>query len=309
MKMHQGKDTIRAYAVIIGAACLMAVNYYVLILRNQFAPAGLNGLATMAQYLFDFSVGYIALIINVPLAVICFLKFDRRFACRTMVFSLVFSGVLLLFQNGIIDISRFIYHTDDGRSTIIAPVAAGVINGFIYACAIRAGGSTGGTDFVAEFIHKYRPEYSMMKLIFGLNAAVAILSYFVYDFNIEPVLLCVAYCFVTSTVSDRLIKGGKEALKVELITAHAEEITERVIRDFHHSVTIVKAEGGYSHTEKTMLIIIINKHQITRLTDLLSEYSETFACVSSVTETVGNFQHISRGFLHHSSAGEKQKNV
>ncbi|MBO2517761.1 MAG: hypothetical protein CW338_10935 [Clostridiales bacterium] len=305
MRTNKKTDTVKAYAVITGTACLMAINYFILILPNQFAPAGLNGLATMAQYLFHFSIGYISLIINIPLALVCFLKFDRRFACRTVVFSLVFSGMLLLFQSRIIDISRFIYHTDDGRSTIIAPVAAGVINGFIYACAIRSGGSTGGTDFVAEFIHKYRPEYSMMKLIFGLNTAVAVISYFVYDFNIEPVLLCVAYCFVTSSVSDRLIKGGKEALKVELITAHAEEITQRVIRDFRHSVTIVKAEGGYSRTEKTMLIIVINKHQITRLLDMLAEYSETFACVSSVTETLGNFKHISRNsLLQHRNAGE-----
>lgn len=287
-------DTVKAYAVIILSACLMALNYYILILPNQFAPAGLNGLATMVQYLFHFSVGYISLMINVPLAVFCFWKVDRRFACRTMAFSLFFSGALLLFQHGIIDMSRFIYHTEDGRSTVISPIAAGVINGFIYSCAIFSGGSTGGTDFVAEFIHHKRPEYSMMKLIFVLNATVAALSYFVYDYSLEPVLLCIAYVFVTSYVSDRRLKGGKEALKVELITEHSAEITERVIREFHHSVTILKAEGGYSHAEKTMLIIVVNKHQITYLLDMLSEYSGTFACVSSVTETLGNFKHISR---------------
>ena len=38
-----------------------------------------------------------------------------------------------------------------------------------------------------------------------------------------------------------------------------------------------------------MLVSVINKHQITDLTKILSEYPETFACVSSVSDTVGNF--------------------
>lgn len=241
MNRTNRSSIVSSYIIIIAAACLMALNYYVLILQNQFAPAGLNGLATMIQYLFHFSIGYVSLIVNIPLALYCFIRYGKSFACRTMVFTLVFSGVLLLFQHQVINISRFIYYTDDGKSTIIAPIAAGVINGFIYSCAIRNGGSTGGMDFVAEFIHKHRPEFSMMRIIFALNAIVALLSYFVYNFNIEPVLLCIAYCFVTSYVSDHLLKGGKEALKVELITTNSSEISQRVIREFHHSATILKA--------------------------------------------------------------------
>lgn len=293
------KTVLRSYAAIIISACCMAVNYEILILSNQFAPAGINGIATMVQYLFHFSVGYMSILINVPLAILCFFLVDRRFALRTLVFSLTFSGILLLLQNGIIDISRFIYHTDDGRSTIIAPIASGVINGAIYAVLLRNGASTGGTDFVAAYIRKSRPEYSMMKVIFVLNAIVALASYFVYDFNIEPVILCIAYCFTTSFMSDRIQKGGKEALKVELITQHPDEITELVIKELHHSATILHAEGAFSHTGKTMMIVVVNKHQITAFMELLSRFPETFAIVSNVNETVGNFKKIGR--THHAA--------
>ena len=86
--------------------------------------------------------------------------------------------------------------------------------------------------------------------------------------------------------------GGKDALKVEMITAHPDEITQHVIRDLRHSATIIHAEGGYSHQGKTMLICIINKHQITEFTKIISQYPDTFACVSSVNETLGNFKKI-----------------
>ena len=281
------------YLGMVVLAALMALNYQIFILYNAFAPAGLNGLATMAQYLFHFSIGYISLIINIPLAIFAFFKVDRQFALKTMVFALAFSAVMLLLQNAV-DLSRFIYHTDDGRSTLLAPVASGAVNSLIYGAAIRLGGSTGGTDFVAAYVHKRRPEYSLMRIIFAFNVAVATLSYFVYDFNIEPVVLCILYSFLTSHVSDAILKGGEQALKVEMITAHPQEITQALIEGLRHSVTILNAEGGYSHQQKAMLVCIINKHQITRLTQIIRQFPDTFACVSDVQSTLGNFKHISR---------------
>ncbi len=293
MPAQPTKKLVLDYVILISLAILMALNYQVFILHNAFAPAGLNGIATMVQYLFHFSVGYMSLIINLPLALLTFFLVDRQFSLKTFVFVLAFSGALLLFQN-VVDISRFIYHTADGRSTLLAPIASGTVNGLIYGAAIRRGGSTGGTDYIAAFVHKKRPEYSMMRVIFALNVAVASISYFVYDFNIEPVVLCIMYSYITTHVSDNILKGGKQALKIEMITAHPEEVTQALISELHHSVTILSAEGGYSHQKKTMLICVINKHQITRFTEIISAFPDTFACVSSVNETLGNFKHISR---------------
>lgn len=282
-----------SYLAMVALAAAMALNYQVFILYNAFAPAGLNGLATMAQYLFHFSIGYMSLIINIPLAIFAYVMVDRQFALKTMTFVLAFSGAVLLLQNGV-DISRFIYHTGDARSTLLAPVASGTINGLIYGAAIRLGSSTGGTDFIAAYVHKRRPEYSMMRIIFVFNVAVAALSYFVYDFNIEPVILCIVYSFLTSKVSDAILKGGEQALKVEIITTRAEEISRALIEGLRHSVTILNAEGGYTHESRSMLVCIINKHQITRMTEIIREFPDTFACVSEVNKTLGNFKYISR---------------
>ena len=158
------------------------------------------------------------------------------------------------------------------------------------AISLKHGGSTGGMDYVAAMIHKQKPAYSMIHISFAINLIVATVSYFVYDFKIEPVILCIVYSYLTTRVGDYILKGGKEALKVEMITSHPEEITEHIVRELHHSSTILQAQGGYSHQSKTMLICVINKHQITKFTDIISQYPDTFACVSSVNETLGNFR-------------------
>ena len=292
-KVNPKLKAIIDYAVLFALAVLMALNYQIFILHNAFAPSGINGLATMIQYMFNFSVGYFSLAINVPLAIMCYFFVNKRFAIRSMFFTVVFSVVLLILQN-YVDMTRFIYHTDDGRSTLLAPVVSGTIFGFIYGMTIRRGASTGGTDFIGEFVHKKSPSYSMTHVVFTMNVIIACLSYFVYDYNIEPVALCIIYALLSTVVSDRCVHSGKQAWKVEMITAHPEEVTEAVIQELHHSTTILQAEGGFSHQGKTMLVCVINKHQIARMEEILSQFPDTFACVSMVSETVGNFRKVRR---------------
>lgn len=280
------------YAVLLIMAVVMALNYYLLILSNAFAPSGLNGIATMLQYVFHFSIGYFSLIVNIPLAILCALMADRRFALRTLVFSLVFSGVLLLFQNKVIDLSKFVYKTPDGKSTLLAPVISGAINGFLYGMTIRHGASTGGTDFIAEIIHHKNPAYSLTHVVLIMNCVVAGISYFVYDYNIEPVALCIIYSLLTTSVSDWILQGSKAAVRVEMITAHPEEITQAIITELHHSATILQAVGGYSHQQKTLLVCVINRHQVTKMTEIISAFPDTFAVVSNVSETLGNFKKV-----------------
>ena len=50
---------ISPYFKIFLAAILLAFNYYIFIVTNNFAPAGLNGIATMIQYKTGFSISYI----------------------------------------------------------------------------------------------------------------------------------------------------------------------------------------------------------------------------------------------------------
>ncbi|MBQ8862008.1 MAG: YitT family protein [Clostridia bacterium] len=57
--MSKKLKTFFEYASIIALAFLMALSYEIFIFQNSFAPSGINGIATMIQHIFGFSVGYI----------------------------------------------------------------------------------------------------------------------------------------------------------------------------------------------------------------------------------------------------------
>lgn len=281
---------LRDYFIIVFSAILLALSYHIFVYPNDFAPSGIPGIATILQYLTGFNVAYLTILVNVPLLIVVYRLVSREYALHTALFAAFFSGFLLIFDH--VDLSMFIYKTDNGTSQILAPLAGGVVSGFCYACVMGRNGCTGGTDLVAAWIHHYKPHMNMLWVLFTFNACVAAVSYFVYGFKLEPVILCLVYCFLSSKVSDTMLKGFKEALKFEIVTEQPLEMKQMIMERLHHGVTELRATGGFTNHDKTLLICLVNKHQIVEFQRILEEFPGSFAYLSTVKETMGNFSHV-----------------
>lgn len=282
------RKKVSTYLVIAGLALVCALNYQLFVFPNRFAPAGLNGICTMIQHLFHISVGYLSLLINIPLAIWIFFKVEKSIAVRSMLYVMVFSLTLLALDH--VDLSAFAYETENGTSKILGPLVAGIINGTCYALLLRCSASSGGTDFVAAAIHQDYPEMGFFWITFGINAAVATCSYFVYDFEMEPVILCILYSFMSSTVSDRIMRGWRSAIRCEIITDYPREISSAIIERLHHSATLIPGKGMYRDQETNILLCIVNKTQIHILAEIVNSYPHTFAVLSGANEVIGNFK-------------------
>ncbi len=281
---------VLTYGTIVLIALTCALNYELFVFPNQFAPSGLNGICTMIQHVFGISVGYLSLVINVPLALLVYKLVSKPLAIRSMVYVVTFSVALLVLDH--VDLSRFAYDTQTGTSTILGPLVAGIIYGTCYNWLLRACAYSGGTDFIAALIHKYRPEKSLIGLIFSMNVVVAVLSYFVYDYQVEPVILCILYAFASSTVSERAVKNGRSAVRFEIITDHSQEISDEIITKLHHSATVIPARGMYLGKRTNVVICVVNKTQIAALASIIKSYPNTFAVMGEVSEVMGNFKQL-----------------
>ena len=164
-----------SYFIVVLIALMMALNYQLFVFPNQFAPAGLNGVFTMIQHLFNFKVSYTSIILNVPLAIVSFFVNSRPRALRTLTYCLFFSLFLMLLDE--VDLSAFVYSTTS--STLLGPLVAGLITGAGGYVMHKLNACYGGTEFVAGFIHKYKPNINFFNIIFVLNVSVAVASYFV----------------------------------------------------------------------------------------------------------------------------------
>lgn len=290
--------TAMEYGAITVAAVLLAFVYQLFIVTNHFAPAGINGIATMIQYKTGFSIAYMALLINVPLCIFAFCTINKAFAGRSLCFCLVYSGVFWCLQH--IGLEAFQYNAN-GHDTIYPVILSGVISGTVYGICFRMNASTGGTDIVSKYISKRHPGFNFFTVTFVLNAVVAVASFFVYAtpaegggyiYDYKPVCLCLLYCFLSLFVGDALLKGTKKAHQFTIITAHEEEIVRDIQERLKHGVTKVTATGSYTNQEKAILICVVNRHQIVELKEILSRYDETFSFSEVVSEVYGNFKMI-----------------
>ena len=284
-----------AFLNVILAALILALNYYIFIVDNQFAPAGLNGIATMVQYKTGFSISFMSLIINIPLCIMAFCLGDREFAVKTLVFSVTYSIAFLLLQKSGMDHIRY---NAQGHDTVFPVVISGVISGLVYSICLKSNASTGGTDIISRHITRIKPSVNFFIVIFILNAVVAFISLFVYSesgyLDYKPVALCITYCFISNFMGNYIIKGTKNAYKFTIITTHADEISAEISVKLKHSATKIDAIGTYTNTEKSMLICVINKHQLVDLKNILKNYDDTFSFSELVTETYGNFVRVKK---------------
>ncbi len=290
------KRMIADCALMLVLAFLFALDFELFVVKNQFAPAGINGIATMVEYVSGFSVGYFSLIVNIPLCLFAYVFIQREFAVKTLVFSLGYSLFLLVLRR--IDLGAFQYDAH-GVDTIFPALIAGALSGFVYGVAVRDNSSTGGVDIIAKYISEKDPMLNFFWVNFTVNAVIAAASYFVYatpdgagglSYNYKPVCLCMLYCFLSSYVGSAIIKGTKSAYKFFIITSHAAELDQEIFRKLHHSATILPATGAYSNAPRNVVVCVINKRQLVEFKSILKQYDDTFAFVETVNETIGNFR-------------------
>ena len=282
---------IWTYMAIALVALAGAVNYELFVFPNQFAPSGVNGICTMIQELTGINVGYMSLLINLPLALWVYKEVSKPLAIRSMIYVVAFSVGLVLLDY--VDLSAIAYSTENGTSKIMGPLVGGIIMGYCYSVLAKSSAYSGGTDFISAIIHHRHPEKGFFGMTFAINAVIAVMSYFVYGYQMEPVILCILYSFTSTTVGDRLMKSGRTAVRFEIMTPDPQELSREIIRRFGHSATLVPAKGMYSGKDTNLLICVVNRTQAPAMAALIRESSRSFAVMSQVGEVMGNFKNIS----------------
>ncbi len=268
-------------------ACLAILLVY----PNAFAPSSILGVATMIQYLLGVQTGYQFLLINAPLLIIAFFKLSRSYAIKSAVYVISFSVASIFIQNliSIFGLHRFGYVAESPDALFLVAIVYGVAEGIVYSTIVSLGGSTAGTDIVAALVNRYLPRFNTVWILFTLKVCIAGMSYFVYGRQILPVIVSIVCGFAGSVVSDTILKGRETALKFEVVTEHAEELSEDLMNRLGHGCTCIPSRGMYESRENALLICVVNKRQRYDFETIIAKYPNTFAYCHSVKCTYGYF--------------------
>ena len=270
--------------VIMLTAALSALNYAIFIFPNSFAPAGIDGICTMIQDVTNVNIGYLSLIINIPLIICSFFVLNRAFALKSAIYVIIFSASSIIYSY--IDLSPYCYITNTGSSIVLAPIVAGTIRGILYYITLKLNGSSGGVDIIAALIKHKKPFLDLMNTIFFFNMIVALCSYFVYGMRLEPVICSILYSFITTNVNNNIRITSDENIKYEIISRNAEELCSEISDKFHQSATIIDAHGSYSGLDTKMVVCVVNKKNAPYIEELILNHPDCVVFKSTVGNSI-----------------------
>lgn len=256
-KTDRVKRYVVDYLLMILGAAVYALSVSFFTAPNDIAPGGVTGIATMLHHLFDTPIGTTALLMNIPLFIWGALESGRRFIIRTVIISSVASMLI-----DFISVFGVSYHGD----RMIAAVFGGILSGVGLGLIFLRGGSTGGTDIIARNLNRRFPYISVGRIVLISDAVVVALSAIVYG-NIENALYAVIAIFTSSKLIDAVVFGlsrdnGKLMI---IITSLSDEVTTILTTKVNRGVTVLSAQGGYSHTPRGVILCAVRPHDAYRV--------------------------------------------
>lgn len=270
-------------ACTIVAALMSAFGMHYFVTSNNFAPAGLDGVATMIGHLAGVNPAYFILALNLPLLVVAWFVLKRRYVIYTVLFTVISSGAMLIFEA----VGMPTFSSGEG---LMAAIFSGALFGLRTGLMLRISASSGGIDIIAGMINKKYPYRNIENVIAAICYFIIAVSYFVYDRNVMSVLLSVVQMFVFERASGVMLRENRNAVEVKIITKNPEEIRDDIIYNLKHGATVVESYGMYTDERSFMIISIINIRQIPELFEILKKYPNTFAYYDNVDGVRGNFR-------------------
>ena len=86
-----------------------------------------------------------------------------------------------------------------------------------------------------------------------------------------------------------MLQGIRNGYKFEIITERADEIAAELMQKLNRGVTLLHAEGMYTHSDKVLLICIVRKREVGDVLKMLKKYNATFSYSGKANEVYGNF--------------------
>ena len=275
---------VKDLLIMFGASVISAIALHCFVGPANYAPSGVDGISMMTQELTGINMGYVSLMINIPLLIVAWFFISRKYVVYTTIFTVMTSGMLVVMEEYF---PNLIYQTES--NLWISVFTSGIIMGARTAMMMKIGGSSGGVDIIASVIQKQKPYLNIETLITAVCYIIIGASFFVYG-NIESVIMSVVQMLIFNLSMNSMMKSTRNAVEVKIITNEPEKFKQDILQDLKHGGTAVKCTGMYTDDDKTMIITLINIRQMNDLIKISRKYPDSFIYFSEASGVWGNFR-------------------
>ncbi len=265
MKLHELRKNKKirfliTFICVITAAFLQAYVIQVFIRPANLLSSGFTGVAILVEKItstyfnFSFSTSLGMILLNVPVAILCYKSISPRFT--------FFSLVEVFLASFFLKIIDFPPIFDD---VLLNIAFGGFAYGILTVIALKGNASTGGTDFIALYVSN-RKGKSIWGYVFLFNTTI--LMIFGTMFGWEYAGYSILFQFISTKTIDSFYHRY-ERVTLQITTACPDEIIDIYIKNFRHGMSKINAVGGYSHKEMALLHTVVSSYEVQDIVDLL----------------------------------------
>lgn len=245
---------------------------------NEISPGGLTGIATVLNYLFMLPTGIVLFLLNIPILILGFIKFGGIFITKTAIATTILSFMLEITENLLPEFKI---------DLILAAVFGGILMGLGLSIVMLRGATTGGVDIIAKVINRKFRHLTVGRLILMSDAAVVMIAALAYG-NMQSALYSVISLYASSRIMDVMLYGADKGKIVYIITDSAKEISDAVMTEVRRGVTVMNVVGGYTGSDKKMLMCVLRRHEVSAVYRIVGENdSNAFIVVGEAGEIFG----------------------
>lgn len=256
---------------------VMAVGTSLFLLPNKLSSGGFAGIATITYYLFNWNMGTVILLLNIPFFLLAFIRIGKKF-----VFKSIIGTTFLSFFIDILDKVKPL--TND---KFLACIYGGIIIGIGTSIVLKEEGSTGGSDLVSYIIKSFKPGLLTSNLIVMFDSVVILLNVICFK-KLEIGLYSAISIYLMGKIIDIVFEGIGFSKMVFIISKDYNKISNEIGSKVTRGVTGIYSKGMYTDKEKMMLMCIASRNEIIRIRQIANQVdSRAFIVITNVREVYG----------------------
>ena len=273
-------DNLKKFLLVNLGVFLLTTGVYFFKLPNNFSTGGVSGISILLGNFVPISTASLMAVINVALLVVGYIFIGREFGFWTTYCSLMYSLETWILEKAYPMTAPF---TDQ---PLLELVFAMMLPGLGSALLFYCNASSGGTDIVAMILKKYTSISDIGKALFASDSVIALAACFL--FGVETGMFSILGLFLKAFVVDSVIESINLCKFFSIVTSKPTEICDFIIKDLHHSSTVVDGEGAFSHQDKKVVLTAVRRGEAIRLRQRCKQIDpHCFMFITNTSEIIG----------------------
>ena len=279
MKRYNFKEFAADVLVDLAAGMIIAVGVYNFALYADFPVAGFSGIAIVLYHLLGLPVGIGTILLNIPVAVLCYKFLGRMFFLKSLK-SIIITSVMMDYAAPLLPV----YEGD----RLLAALCMGVLCGAGFAMVFMRNSSTGGQDFITLSLKKVYPHFSLGSITFALDLVTIIMGSALVFREVDGFIYGIIVTYLMAIVMDRIMYGIYEGKMTLIVTEQGEAVAEQIDEYSGRGSTILRGRGSYSGREKDVVMCACNNKQMYAIKKMVHEIDpKAFTIFMESNEVVG----------------------